>query len=98
MEAPDSSSTLATALPRPRQETLAVIVEHAGKAGPELGVAAQGPGRAAREYIDIARLQRLETVVGGQRPVLHRVLGAEHGGSERGAELNVEPGAALVPR
>ena len=75
----------------PREEALPVVEQYAGEARAELGVAAQGPGGAARQHVDVARLQRLEAVVGAQRPELHRVLGAEHGGRERGAELHVEP-------
>ena len=93
IEAPGQLQHAGDRVAAARHEPLAIVEQHAGKAGAELGIAAERPACAARQHVDVAGLQRLEAIVGAQRPELHRVLAAEHRRGQRGAELRVEPGA-----
>jgi hypothetical protein len=52
-------------------EALAVIVVDASEVETELRVAAHGPGRVARQDVDLAGLQRGEALLGRQRAELH---------------------------
>ena len=71
-------------------EALAVIIVGADEGQPEIGLARHGPGRVAREEVDLARLERVEAVGGRQRHVLDLVGVAEDGGGDRTAEVDVE--------
>ena len=79
-------------------ETLAVVIDHAGEHQAERGVARHGPGRVARQDVDVPRLQRGEALLGVETGIfdLGRIVEDRRG--ERAAEVNVEslPGAVLI--
>ena len=83
---------------RRQHEALAVEIVDAGEGEPVAQVARHGPGRVARQQVDLFRLQRGEAVVRGKRAVVDLARVAEHGGGHRLAEIDVEavPGAGFV--
>ena len=72
-------------------EALAVVVVHAGEIEAEAGVARQRPGGVARQDVDLARLQRGEALLRGERREAHLRRVAEHGGRDGAADVDVEP-------
>ena len=81
-------------------EALAVIVVDAGEVEAERGVAADRPGRVARQHVDLARLQRGEAVLGGERRELDLGRVAEDRRRDGAAIVDVEarPFALVVRR
>src|SRR6185503_5302054 len=71
-------------------EALSVVVVHADEIEAEARVAREGPGGVAREYIDLARLDRGEALLRGERRVAHLARVAEHRRSHRAAEVDVD--------
>ena len=53
------------------QKADAVVIGHAGKHQAHAGIARAGPGGVARDQVDFSRLQRGETLLGGQLGELH---------------------------
>ena len=74
------------------QKALSVIDQYAGEADAERGVKAGGDSDVARQHIDVACLQRRETVAWRQRTELHRVPAAEHGSRQSPAEIDADAG------
>ena len=72
------------------QEALAVIVGDGGEIEAERGVARQRDGRVVGQDVDLARLQRGEALLGGERHVFHLLGIAEDGGRNRPADVDVE--------
>ena len=75
-------------------EALAVVIIDAGEVQPERGVARRGPGGVAGQHIDLARLQRGEAVLRGQRHELDLGRVVEDRRRQRLAEIDIEPGPA----
>ena len=90
--APFSSLALLTPSFFGDHEALAVIEHDRREIEAELGVALQRVGRVARQHVDFARLQRREALLRGQRHVFDLLGIAEHGGGDRLADIDVEPG------
>ena len=73
-------------------ETLAVIEHDRAEIESQRRVAQQGPGRVVRQDVDFARLQCRKALLRGQRHIFDLVGIAEHGGRDRAADIDVEPG------
>ena len=73
-------------------EALAVVVVDAGEVEAERGVARQRPGRVARQDVDLARLQRGEALLRGERHVLDLLGVAEDRRGDGAADVDVEAG------
>jgi len=71
-------------------EALAVIIVDADEVEPEAGVPRQGPGGVAREEVHLARLQRGEALLRGERRIAHLVRIAEYGCGDRAAQVDVD--------
>src|SRR6266404_3695852 len=71
-------------------EALAVIVVDADEVEPEAGVPRQGPGGVAREEVDLARLQRGEALLRGERRIAHLARIAEYRRGDRAAQVDVD--------
>ena len=77
-------------------EALAVVVVDAGEVQAERGVARRGPGGVAGQHVDLARLQRGEAVLRGQRHELDLGRIVEDRRRQRLAEIDVEAGPAAL--
>jgi len=77
-------------------EALPVVVIDCGEIDPELGVARHGPCGIARQHVDLARLQRGETVCGGQRHELDLGWVVKDRGGDGAAEIDVEAGPVAL--
>src|SRR5712671_2240833 len=75
----------------PHNKTLAVIEIDRPLPQAERYAAQIGLRRIAIEYVDLARLQRGEPVLRGERDIAHLVGVAENSGCQRTAVLDVEP-------
>ena len=93
-EAPASSSAELTLERLAHHEALAVVIVDAGELQPERGVARHRPGGVAGEHVDLARLQRGEAVLRGQRRELDLGRVVEDRRRDRPAEIDVEAGPA----
>ena len=71
-------------------ETLAVVEIDRALPQTKRRAAQEGLGRVAIEHVDLARLQRGEAVLRGERDIAHLAGIAEHAGSERLAVVDVE--------
>src|SRR5947208_7326113 len=81
-------------------EALAVVVVDADEVEPEAGVPRQGPGGVARKEVHLARLQRGEALLRGERRIAHLGRIAEYGRGDRAAQVDVDaaphaPGVGL---
>ncbi len=81
-----------------RHEALAVVIGDADKGEPVTDLPPHGPGRVARQDVDLAVLQRLKARLRGERNEPQAVGIAEDRCGERAAKIDVEarPLAALV--
>ena len=73
-------------------EALAVIERDGRKIEPERGIARQGPGGVARQHVDLAGLQRGETVLRCQRYEFDFGRVVENRRRDGAAEIDVEAG------
>ncbi len=73
-------------------EALAVVERDGGEIEPERGVARQGPGGVARQHVDLAGLQRGETILRRQRHELDFGRIVENRRRDGAAEIDVEAG------
>jgi len=80
------------------QKTLTVVIIYAGKVQTERGVAGEGPGGVAGKYVDLARLQRRETLLGSKGGKLDFLGIPKHRGghSPAGIDVQARPVALVV--
>ena len=74
----------------PQHEALAVEEGDGGEVQAVGGVAPLGPGDGADQHVDLARLQRRQPRLGGERHPADLGGVAEHGGGDRAAEVGVD--------
>ena len=77
-------------------EALAIVIVDGRALEAELRLARGRPGGIAGEHVDVARLQRREAVLGGERDELYLVRIVEDRGRDRAAEVDVEPGPGAL--
>src|ERR1700722_2542459 len=73
------------------EETLAVIIVHAGEDEAEFDLASHGPSRIARQDVDLLRFQRVETFVGRKRRETYFRRVAERRGRQSATKIDIEP-------
>ena len=77
-------------------EALAVEVVDGREVEAELRVARHGRGRVAGQHVHLARLERGEAVLGGERNEAHLGRVVEDGGRDGAAEIDVETGPVAL--